>query len=55
MAGMEIFPKGDRANHPNASDLAFIVAAAVVAIGLIVVSVALGVGIDPDASIFTAP
>ena len=56
MAGNEISPKGDRANlRPITSDLTFIEGTVIVAIGLILVSVALGVGIDPDASIFTAP
>jgi hypothetical protein len=56
MAGKESSPKGDRANFPpNASDLTFIVGTVIVAIGLILVSVAWSVGIDPNASIFAAP
>ena len=41
-----------RAKHrPEASDLTFIMWAATVSIGLILMSVAFGVGIDPNASI----
>jgi hypothetical protein len=46
----------DLAKHrPDAFDLTFIIWAAVVSIGLIVVSIALGVGIDPDTSILVSP
>ena len=55
MAAREGFPMDDRArHHPIASDLKFIVWTAIVLIGLIVLSIALGVGIDPDASIFSS-
>ena len=54
MSDMENSPMGDCAKHrPNASDLAFIVRTAIVSIGLILVSAALG--IDPDVSIFASP
>ncbi len=46
----------DLAKHrPDALDLTFIIWAAIVSIGLIVLSIALGVGIDPDTSILAAP
>jgi hypothetical protein len=46
----------DLAKHrSDAFDLAFIVWAAIVSIGLIFVSIALGVGIDPDVSMFASP
>ena len=41
--------------RPEASDLTFIIWAAVVSIGLILMSIAFGVGIDPDASILVSP
>jgi hypothetical protein len=41
--------------HPDSSDVRFIVWAALVSIGLIVVSIAFGVGVDPDVSMFAAP
>jgi hypothetical protein len=41
--------------HLDTPDVRFIVWAALVSIGLIVVSVALGVGIDPDVSTFASP
>jgi hypothetical protein len=41
--------------RPDAFDLTFIMWAAIVSIGLIVVSIALGVGIDPDAAILAYP
>jgi len=45
-----------RAKHrPNAPDLTFIIWAAIILTGLIVVSIALGVGIDPDASMLVSP
>jgi hypothetical protein len=37
------------------SHLTFIICAAIVSIGLILVSIALGVGIDPDASMLVSP
>jgi hypothetical protein len=46
----------DLAKHrPDAFDLRFIIWAAIVSIGLIVASIALGVGIDPDTSILVSP
>jgi hypothetical protein len=49
-------PTRDRAKTPpDASHLTFIVWTVIVSIGLILVSVALGVGIDPDASMFVPP
>jgi hypothetical protein len=45
-----------RAKHrPEAHDLTFIIWAAIVSIALILMSIALGVGIDPDASILVSP
>jgi hypothetical protein len=41
--------------HPDASNLTFIIWAAIVSIGLIILSIAFGVGIDPDMSILTSP
>ncbi len=56
MKEMDNSPTRNRGkHHPDASDVTFIVWAALVSIGLIVVSVALGVGIDPDASMFASP
>jgi hypothetical protein len=46
----------DLARHrPDAFDLTFIIWAALASIGLIVVSIALGIGIDPDASMLVSP
>ena len=46
----------DRVRHsPIAADLKFIVWTTIVLIGLIVLSIASGVSIDPDASIFSSP
>ncbi len=46
----------DRVRHsPIAADLKFIVWTTIVLIGLSILSVALGVSIDPDASIFSSP
>jgi hypothetical protein len=46
----------DRVRHsPIASDLKFIVWTTIVLIGLSILSVALGISIDPDASIFSSP
>ena len=42
-------------HRPEASDLTFIIWVAIVSIGLILVSIAFGVGIDPDASILASP
>ncbi len=45
-----------RAKHrANTSHLTFIIWAAIVSTGLIIVSIALGVGIDPDVSMFVSP
>ncbi len=46
----------DLAKHrPDAFDLTFIIWAAIVSIGLIVLSIALGIGIDPDVSMLASP
>jgi hypothetical protein len=46
----------DLARHrPDAFDLTFIIWAAIVSIGLILVSIALGIGIDPDVSMLASP
>jgi len=56
MAGIDTRGKRDHASYRrNASDIRFLVAAATVALGLIILSVALGVGIAPDTSMFAAP
>jgi hypothetical protein len=47
--------RGRTKYRPDASDLTFIVWTAIVSIGLILVSVALGGGIDPDASMLVSP
>ena len=53
---MENSPKRDRTKRrPDASHLTFIVWTVIVSIALILVSVALGVGIDPDVSMFASP
>ena len=55
-AEMESVPMDNRENHrPIASELKFVVGAAIVSIGLILLSIAFGVSIDPDASIFSSP
>jgi|GraSoi_2013_40cm_1033754.scaffolds.fasta_scaffold53690_2 hypothetical protein len=41
--------------HPDVSDIALIVWTLLVSIGLIVVSIAFGVGIDPNVSMFASP
>jgi hypothetical protein len=41
--------------RPHASDIRFLVGAAIVAVAAIVLSLALGVGIDPDLSMIAAP
>jgi hypothetical protein len=41
--------------RPNASDIRFLVGAAIVAVVAIVLSLTLGVGIDPDLSMIAAP
>jgi hypothetical protein len=46
----------DRVKHrPIAPDRKFIVWTTIVLIGLIVLSIALGVSIDPDAPVFSSP
>jgi len=56
MAGMERSQRYDRAKYrPDVSDRSFIVWTAVISIALILVSVALGVGIDPDAAMLVSP
>jgi hypothetical protein len=55
MARIESRGDRDRANfRRNASDLGFVVGAAIVAIALILLSVALGVEIPPDAMTLAA-
>jgi len=39
----------------DAPDLTFVIWAAIVSMGLIIVSIALGVGIDPDVSMLVSP
>ncbi len=49
-------PTRDRAKHrPDASHRTFIIGAAIVSVGLILVSIGLGVGIDPDVSMLASP
>jgi hypothetical protein len=49
-------PTGCRAKHrPDPSHLTFIIWAIVVSVAMILLSIALGVGIDPDVSIFLSP
>ena len=65
MAGIETCGNRDRANfRPNASDIRFVagaviagaaIGAAIAAIAMIVLSVALGVGPLPQASMFASP
>jgi hypothetical protein len=56
MAGIDTRGKRDHASYRRtAPDLWFLVAAATVALGLIVLSIALGVGIAPDTAMFAAP
>jgi hypothetical protein len=51
-----VFPIRDPAkDRRNAADIAFIVWAAIAAVGMIVVSYALGVAFDPALTIFAAP
>lgn len=46
----------DLAKHrPDAFDVPFIIWAAIVSIGLIVASIALGIGIDTDVSMLASP
>jgi hypothetical protein len=42
-------------HRPNAPDLTFIIWAAIISTGFIILSIALGVGIDPDASMLVSP
>ena len=56
IADIKKFPMGNRAKYRHhAPDPTFIVGTAIVAIGLILLSIALGVGIDPDVSMFASP
>jgi hypothetical protein len=56
MTKMDNSPTRNRGKyHLDASDVTFIAWTGLVSIGLIIVSVALGVGIDPDASMFASP
>lgn len=56
MAGKENPRKRNRTDfHLGASDFTFLVGMMIVAVGLIVLSIALGVGISPDLSPFAAP
>jgi len=56
MATMEHSPRYDRAKYrSDVSDRSFIVWTAVFSIALIVVSITLGVGIDPGAVILASP
>jgi hypothetical protein len=48
-------PRDRAKHHINASHLTFVIWVAIVSIGLIVLSIALGVGIDPDASVLVSP
>jgi hypothetical protein len=56
MARIETRGKRDRADYrPTTSDLGFLVGMTIMAIGLIALSVAVGVGVAPDISMFAAP
>jgi hypothetical protein len=56
MARMDTRGKRDHANYrPHSSDFGFLVGAAILATGLILLSVALGVGVAPEVSMFAAP
>jgi hypothetical protein len=49
-------PTRDRAKHrPETSHLTFIIWAAIISTGFILLSLALGVGIDPDVSMLVSP
>ncbi len=56
MARMDTRGKRDHADfREDRSDLRFLIGAAIVAIVLVLISVASGVGIAPDASMFAGP
>jgi hypothetical protein len=56
MTNMQNCVTGERTKHrPRESNVAFIAWATVISIGIILLSIAWGVGIDPDASMFTSP
>jgi hypothetical protein len=56
MAGMETRGKRDHANFgPNGPDVGFVVRVAIVVIAAILVSLALGVPVAPDAAMLLSP
>jgi hypothetical protein len=56
MAGFETRGKRHPTNfHRHRSDRGFLVAVVVAGIGLIILSIGLGVGISPEVSIFAGP
>jgi hypothetical protein len=56
MAGFDTRGKRDPIDFPRRrSDRGFLVGVAIVAIGLMVMSIALGVGIGPEVSMFAGP
>jgi hypothetical protein len=56
MAGFETRGKRDPTNfHRRRSDRGFLVAVVIAGIGLIILSIGLGVGISPEASMLAAP
>ncbi len=56
MAGFETRGKRGHINfHRRRSDRGFLVAVVIAAIGLIMLSIGLGVGISPEASMLAAP
>ena len=56
MARFDTRGKRDPANfHRHTSDRPFLVGVVIAAIGLIVLSIALGVGISPEVATFAAP
>jgi hypothetical protein len=56
MAGFETRGKRDPTNfHRRRSDRGFLVAVVIGAIGLIILSIGLGIGISPEVSMLAAP
>lgn len=56
MAGFETRGKRDPTNfHRRSSDRGFLVAVVIGAIGLIILSIGLGIGISPEVSMLAAP
>jgi hypothetical protein len=56
MAGIDTRGRRDHFNHrSNSADLGFLVGAAIVAVGLVLLSLALGVETTPDIAGFAAP